>query len=78
MVHRLNIDPYFWLVKHKIIPLNREMSEVIAEEVNKLLKVKYIKEVVYPKWLSNVVLVKKKKNLTKSGTRPERDILYSP
>ena len=31
----------------------------IAEEVDKLLKVGFIREVNYPNWVSNVVLVKK-------------------
>jgi hypothetical protein len=32
---------------------------VIAEEVEKLLKARFIREVYYPDWLANVVLVKK-------------------
>ena len=32
---------------------------MINEEVNKLLKAKAIREVEYPNWLANVVLVKK-------------------
>ena len=31
----------------------------IAEEVDKLLKIRFIREVNYPNWVSNVVLVKK-------------------
>jgi hypothetical protein len=31
----------------------------IAEEVEKLLKARFIEEVYYPDWLANVVLVKK-------------------
>ena len=31
----------------------------ISEEVNKLLKAKFIREAHYPRWLANVVMVKK-------------------
>ncbi|PKA62612.1 RNA-directed DNA polymerase like [Apostasia shenzhenica] len=36
-----------------------ERQNVIEDEVNKLLKAGYIKEIQYPQWLTNVVIVKK-------------------
>ena len=33
--------------------------EVVAVEVEKLLKAQFIREVYYPDWLANVILVKK-------------------
>lgn len=59
MVHRLYVDLSFRLVKQNRRPVNRERSDVIVEEVNKLLKARYIKEVLYLEWISNVVLFKK-------------------
>ncbi|PKA51295.1 RNA-directed DNA polymerase like [Apostasia shenzhenica] len=36
-----------------------ERQNTVEEEVNKLLKAGYIREVQYPQWLTNVVMVKK-------------------
>ena len=36
-----------------------ERDQAITEEVTKLLTVGFIREVYYPEWLANVVLVKK-------------------
>lgn len=36
-----------------------EKYETIAEEVERLLVARFIKEAHYPEWLSNVVLMKK-------------------
>ena len=36
-----------------------ERDQAIAEEVTKLLKAGFIREVYYPDWLANVILVKK-------------------
>ena len=37
----------------------QERDKAIAEEVRKLLEVGFIREVYYPNWLANVVVVKK-------------------
>ena len=37
----------------------QERDKAIAEEVRKLLKASFIREVYYPDWLANVVMVKK-------------------
>ena len=36
-----------------------ERNKAVAEEVEKLLEVGFTREVFYPKWLANVVMVKK-------------------
>lgn len=45
MVHRLNIDPTFKPIKHKCRPVDDMCNNVIDDEVNKLLKAQFIKEV---------------------------------
>ena len=37
----------------------QEQDKAIAEEVRKLLEAGFIREVYYPNWLANVVMVKK-------------------
>ena len=37
----------------------QERDKAVAEEVRKLLKADFIREVYYPDWLANVVMVKK-------------------
>lgn len=38
---------------------NQEMYKAIHDEVDKLLKAGFIREVNYPQWVLNVVMVKK-------------------
>ena len=59
ITHRLNVGPSFKLVKQKRRIFAPERQKAINEEVGKLLQANAIKEVEYPKWLTNVVLVKK-------------------
>ncbi|KAK9080124.1 hypothetical protein SSX86_001799 [Deinandra increscens subsp. villosa] len=47
-------------VQQKRIKFTPEKNVIIQEEVDKLLKTKMIREVEYPKWLANVVVVQKK------------------
>ena len=59
MVHRLNVSPSFppvWLKKRVFA---QERNQAIAEEVDKLQEAGFIREVYYPDWLENVVMVKK-------------------
>ncbi|KAL0430732.1 UNVERIFIED_CONTAM: hypothetical protein Sradi_0699200 [Sesamum radiatum] len=46
-------------VKQKKRIFGNERSRAIKEEVEKLLKINYIRPVQYPEWLANVVLVPK-------------------
>ncbi|KAK0594638.1 hypothetical protein LWI29_014969 [Acer saccharum] len=50
------------LTKRKRRSFNPERSAAIKEEVSKLLAARSIREVKYPEWVANVVLVKKKNN----------------
>ena len=59
ITHKLNISPSFKLVKQKRRSFAPKRQKAINEEVNKLLQAKAIREVEYPDWLANVVLVKK-------------------
>ncbi|XP_059458240.1 uncharacterized protein LOC132187819 [Corylus avellana] len=59
ILHQLNVDPSVKPVKQKRRKFAPERNEAIAEEVEKLLKARFIEEVYYPDWLANVVLVKK-------------------
>ncbi|KAL0341378.1 UNVERIFIED_CONTAM: Transposon Ty3-G Gag-Pol polyprotein [Sesamum radiatum] len=59
MVHRLNVNPKIRPVKQKKRAFGNERIKVIKEEVEKLLRIDYIRPVQYPEWLANVVLVPK-------------------
>ena len=59
ITHRLNTNPSFKSVKHKRRSFAPERQKAINEEVGKLLQAGAIREVEYPEWLANVVLVKK-------------------
>ena len=55
----LNVSPSFKPVKQKRRSFAPERQKVINEEVDKLIQENAIREVEYPQWLPNVVLVKK-------------------
>ncbi|XP_071913979.1 uncharacterized protein [Coffea arabica] len=57
--HRLHVDPNVQLVKQKKRNFAPERKKVVKSEVSKLLEAKIVKEVYYPTWLANPVLVKK-------------------
>ena len=59
ITHRLNTNPSFKPVKQKSRSFAPERQKAINEEVGKLLQAGAIREVEYPEWLANVVLVKK-------------------
>ena len=59
ITHRLNVSPSFKPVKQKRRSFAPERHKAINEEVGKLLQENAIREVGYPEWLANVVLVKK-------------------
>ena len=58
ITHRLNVNPSFKSVKQKRRSFSPERQKAINEEVGKILQAKTIREVEYPEWLANVVLVK--------------------
>lgn len=59
MVHKLNIGPIYCLVKQKKRSFVLEQQKAIIKEVNKLVKTRYIREIMYHDQLVYVVLVKK-------------------
>ena len=59
ITHRLNVSPSFKPVKQKRRSFPPDRKKTINEEVGKLLQAGAIREVEYPEWLANVVLVKK-------------------
>ena len=59
ITHRMNVSPSFKPVKQKRRSFTPERQKAINEEVGKLLQAGAIREVEYPEWLANVVLVKK-------------------
>ena len=59
ITHKLNTNPSFKPVKQKCRSFAPERQKAINEEVGKLLQAGAIREVEYPEWLANVVLVKK-------------------
>ena len=59
IVHRLNVSPSFPPIRQKKRVFAPEQDQAIAEEVRKLQETSFIREVYYPDWLANVVMVKK-------------------
>ena len=57
--HKLNLDPHHRPVKQKCRIFNQDCYDAIEEEVDRLLATGFIREVVYPDWVSIIVLVKK-------------------
>ena len=57
--HKLNINPTRKLVQQKWRVFAPERNKAIVEEVEKLLTTGFIREVYYPEWLANVIMVKK-------------------
>ncbi|KAK0594549.1 hypothetical protein LWI29_017364 [Acer saccharum] len=60
MVHRLQVDPDHQPVKQKRRKFAPERNKVINEEIQKLFDIGSVREVKYPDWLANVIVVKKK------------------
>jgi hypothetical protein len=58
--HNLNVDPLFHPVVQKGQRISPLHQEAVCEEVNRLIEAKAIKEILYPTWLSNTIVVKKK------------------
>uniref|UniRef100_A0A2N9G2A0 Reverse transcriptase domain-containing protein n=1 Tax=Fagus sylvatica TaxID=28930 RepID=A0A2N9G2A0_FAGSY len=55
--HKLNVDPSLRPVKQKRRVFVPERNNAIMEEVDKLLAANFIREVFYPDWLANVVML---------------------
>jgi len=53
------MDPQVRLVRQRRRKFSEERRLVIRQETKKLLDVGHIREIQYPEWMTNVVLVKK-------------------
>ena len=60
VVHSLNVDPRIKLVIQLARVFHIEVKAQITQEVKKLLAAGFIKPIQHPKWLSNIVPMKKK------------------
>jgi hypothetical protein len=58
--HSLDIIPHFRAMQQQLRCFDEERRRAIGVELRKLLEVGFIKDVFYPTWLANPVLVKKK------------------
>lgn len=59
ITHRLSVNLSARPIKQKKRAFTADMNRAIIEEVDKLLKARFIREVTYPDYFANVVLVKK-------------------
>ena len=58
--HKLNVFPSTRPVRQRVRRFHLDRHQIIQAEVDNLLKAGFIREVRYPEWLSNVVVVPKK------------------
>jgi hypothetical protein len=58
--HRLQVSPNTKPKKQKLHKITEEKVQAAKAKVLRLLDAGFIREVTYPEWLSNVVMVKKK------------------
>ena len=58
--YHLNVNPSVTPKKQPPRPSSKDHSDAVKDEVIKLKQVRAIKEVFYPEWLANTVVVKKK------------------
>jgi hypothetical protein len=57
--HSLNVDPSFRPRKQRLRKMFEDKAEGARNEVKRLLSAGVIREVTYPEWLANTVMVKK-------------------
>jgi hypothetical protein len=57
--HSLNVDPSFRPRKQRLRKMSDDKAEGARDEVKRLLSAGVIREVKYPEWLANTVMVKK-------------------
>ncbi|CAA7047599.1 unnamed protein product, partial [Microthlaspi erraticum] len=60
IMHKLQVDPEHQPVRQKRRKFAPERDLIINKEVENLLEAGFIREVRYPEWLANVVVVRKK------------------
>jgi hypothetical protein len=60
--HSLNVHPKAVPKKQRLRRFAHDKREAIKREIAKLLAAGFIKEVIHPEWVANLVLVRKKNN----------------
>ena len=60
--HKLNIIPVAKPVRQKVMHFHPDHHQIIQTEVDNFLRIGFIREVKYSKWLANVVVVPKKES----------------
>jgi hypothetical protein len=58
--HKLQVNPNAKPKKQKLHKMSKEKIDDVKVEVQRLLDAGFIREVTYPQWLANVVMVRKK------------------
>ena len=58
--HKLNVLPTTKPIRQKVRRFHPDRHHIIQTEVDNLLAASFIREVKYPEWLANVVVVPKK------------------
>ena len=58
--HRLNVLPTARPVQQRVRRFHPDRQKIIRDEIDKLMEARFIREVEYPDWLANVVVVFKK------------------
>ena len=58
--HKLNIVHGTKLVRQKVRRFHPNRHQIIQTKIDNLLKASFIREVKYPEWLANVVVVPKR------------------
>lgn len=59
ITHQLHVSPHFPSIQQRPRHFGENKEPAMKEEVSKLLHADFIREVQYPTWLANVVMVKK-------------------
>ena len=60
VIHSLNVEPGTRLVVQPMRTFHIEVEAQITQEVKKLLAAGFIKPIQHPRWLSNIVSIKKR------------------
>ena len=67
--HKPNVISSARPVKHKIRCFHSDRYEVIQAKVDKIIVAGFIREIKYPEWLANMVVVPKKRQKMESVRR---------
>jgi hypothetical protein len=58
--HQLQVSPTARPKKQKLCKMSEEKVEAVKAKVQRLLDAGFIREAIYPEWLANVIMVRKK------------------